>query len=402
MRYSSLFSESCLKLKSSKIRELFKMANVPGIISMAGGMPDSENLPFNEVKAIINEWQYDKAKNAMQYGTTKGYTPLIESIKEWVEKKKKILMDDQDIIVTTGSQQALSLLSKLFIDKDDAVIVEIPSFIGAIASFYSFMGKPAGVKMDDEGLIIDELVKKIEEIKAENRKVKFIYTIPNFNNPSGVTLTQARRRELIEVSSKYNIPVIEDDPYGDLYFYGEAEDYKPVKCRDTEGNVIYLGTFSKILAPGIRVGWIVGQKELVEKLELQKQSFDACTPTFSQMIAYDYMKMGYIDSFTEKMRSIYREKRDALLSALEKFMPGQVSWTKPKGGLFVWLTLPESFDSEEVFKEAVKQKVAFVTGDAFLPVNYSNNFIRLTYGDLPVSKITRGVEILAGVIADML
>jgi 2-aminoadipate transaminase len=402
MRYSPLFSESCLKLKSSKIRELFKMANVPGIISMAGGMPDSENLPFNEVKAIINEWQYEKAKNALQYGTTKGYTPLIDSIKEWMEKKKKILMTDQDIIVTTGSQQALSLLSKLFIDKDDTVIVEIPSFIGAIASFYSFMGKPVGVKMDDKGLIIDELVKKIEEINSENKKIKFIYTIPNFNNPSGITLTQARRRELIEVSSKYNIPIIEDDPYGDLYFYGEEEDYKPIKCLDTGGSVIYLGTFSKILSPGIRVGWIVGQKELVEKLELQKQSFDACTPTFSQMIAYDYMRMGYIDSFTEKMRSIYRKKRDALLSALEKYMPGQVSWTKPKGGLFVWLTLPESFDSEEVFKEAVKQNVAFVTGDAFLPSNYSNNYIRLTYGDLPVSKITLGVEILAGVIADMI
>ncbi|MCK5570313.1 MAG: PLP-dependent aminotransferase family protein [Spirochaetes bacterium] len=402
MRYSPLFSESCLKLKSSKIRELFKMANVPGIISMAGGMPDSENLPFNEVKAIINEWQYEKAKNALQYGTTKGYTPLIDSIKEWMEKKKKILMTDQDIIVTTGSQQALSLLSKLFIDKDDTVIVEIPSFIGAIASFYSFMGKPVGVKMDDKGLIIDELVKKIEEINSENKKVKFIYTIPNFNNPSGITLTQARRRELIEVSSKYNIPIIEDDPYGDLYFYGEEKDYKPIKCLDTGGSVIYLGTFSKILSPGIRVGWIVGQKELVEKLELQKQSFDACTPTFSQMIAYDYMRMGYIDSFTEKMRSIYRKKRDALLSALEKYMPGQVSWTKPKGGLFVWLTLPESFDSEEVFKEAVKQNVAFVTGDAFLPSNYSNNYIRLTYGDLPVSKITMGVEILAGVIADMI
>lgn len=402
MRYSPLFSESCLKLKSSKIRELFKMANVPGIISMAGGMPDSENLPFNEVKAIINEWQYEKAKNALQYGTTKGYTPLIDSIKEWMEKKKKILMTDQDIIVTTGSQQALSLLSKIFIDKDDTVIVEIPSFIGAIASFYSFMGKPVGVKMDDKGLIIDELVKKIEEINSENKKVKFIYTIPNFNNPSGITLTQARRRELIEVSSKYNIPIIEDDPYGDLYFYGEEEDYKPIKCLDTGGSVIYLGTFSKILSPGIRVGWIVGQKELVEKLELQKQSFDACTPTFSQMIAYDYMRMGYIDSFTEKMRSIYRKKRDALLSALEKYMPGQVSWTKPKGGLFVWLTLPESFDSEEVFKEAVKQNVAFVTGDAFLPSNYSNNYIRLTYGDLPVSKITLGVEILAGVIADMI
>jgi 2-aminoadipate transaminase len=402
MDFTSLYSESCLRLKSSKIRELFKMAKVPGIISMAGGMPDSQNLPFKEVKEIINKWSFDKAISALQYGTTKGYPPLLEGIKELMVKEKNISMDDQEVLITTGSQQALSLLSKLFIDKDDTVIVEIPSFIGAIAAFYSYMGRPVGVPIDENGIIIDELVKKLEVLKSENKKVKFLYTIPNFNNPSGITLDQKRRKELLEVTNKYGVPVIEDDPYGELFFEGDAADYRPMKSIDKYDNVIYLGTFSKVLSPGIRVGWVVAPKELVTKIELQKQSFDACTPTLSQIIAYDYLTNGYIEAYTAKMRPVYKEKRDALLSSLQNYMPEQVSWTKPKGGLFVWLTLPGHLDSEEVFKIAVKRNVAFVTGDAFLPADYSKNFIRLTYGDLPVDKITSGVKILAGVIDEML
>ena len=229
-----------------------------------------------------------------------------------------------------------------------------------------------------------------------------MYVIPNYGNPSGITLSQKRRKRLVEVSNHYGVPIIEDDPYGEIYFYGEEKDYTPIKSLNGGRAVIYLGTFSKVLSPGIRVGWIVGEKALIEKLELQKQSFDACTSTLSQLIAYDYMNSGYIDTYVGKMRSIYKEKRDTRLEALKKSMPSEVSWTKPKGGLFVWLTLPETLNSEKVFIEAVKQKVAFVTGDAFLPENFPKNYLRLTYGDLPVSKITRGVEILTGVIKSML
>jgi 2-aminoadipate transaminase len=402
MEYDPLYSESCRRLKSSKIRELFKMASMPGIISMAGGMPDSENLPFEAVKRIINDWEYEKARIALQYGTTKGYTPLLEKIKLWVEKKKGISFDNQDIIITTGSQQALSLLSKVFLNPEDIVLVEIPSFIGAIAAFYSFMGKLVGIEIDKNGMIIDDLIKKIEGCNKENKVIKCIYTIPNFNNPSGITLSQGRRKRLLELSNSYNIPIIEDDPYGDLYFYGDEKDYRPIKSIDTGGNVVYLGSFSKVLSPGMRVGWVVAEKELVAKIELQKQSFDACTSTLSQLIAHDYMSIGYIDDYTERMRALYKEKRDAMLTALEQYMPEQVTWTHPKGGLFVWLTLPRNLDSEDVFRESVRQKVAFVTGNAFLPENYSNNFIRLTFGNLPVSEIHKGVAILAGVIKKMM
>jgi 2-aminoadipate transaminase len=402
MDYSLLYSESTKRLKSSKIRELFKMTNVPGIISMAGGMPDSENLPFEEVKNIINQWDFNKARIGLQYGTTKGFPQLLSLISERMEQKKKISMNGQEVIITTGSQQALSLISKLFLNEGDVILVEIPSFIGAIASFYSFLGKLQGVKIDNDGIIIDDLLRKINDCKKSGKKIKGLYIIPNFNNPSGITLSQERRKNILELSYTHGIPIIEDDPYGDLYFYGKENDYLPIKCLKGAEKVIYLGTFSKVLSPGIRVGWIVGEGALIEKLELQKQSFDACTSTLSQLIAYDYMKNGFIDSYIKKMRPIYKEKRDTMLNALEKYMPDEILWTQPKGGLFVWITLPKSLNSETVFKAAVKHKVAFVTGDAFLPEDFSNNYIRLTYGNLPVTRIVQGIKILADVLKTML
>jgi 2-aminoadipate transaminase len=402
MDFTPILSESSKRLKSSKIRELFKMANTPGLISMAGGMPDSENLPFEEIKEIINGWDVSKARVALQYGTTKGYNPLLDTIRERMEEKKRISMLGQDVIITTGSQQALALVSKILLNDDEIMCVEVPSFIGAIASFYSFHGKLLGIPIDDEGMIIEGLVERIAESEQRGKKVKGIYVIPNFSNPSGITLTQERRKKLLQISVQKNIPIIEDDPYGDLYFYGTQEDYLPIKSLDTSGHVIYLGTFSKVLSPGIRVGWIVAEKTLVEKLELQKQSFDACTSPLSQLIALDYIRKGYIDGYVKKMRPIYRAKRDAILEAMEAYMPDKVSWTKPNGGLFVWITLPESMDSEHVFKEAVKNEVAFVTGDAFLPEGYPNNYIRLTFGDLPLETIKRGVQKLGVVLRKML
>jgi len=377
------------------------MADVPGIISMGGGMPDSASFPFDRIKEIIGDWRYETAVQALQYGTTKGYGPLISEITGWMEKRKSVSMKGQDIIVTTGSQQALALVSKLFLDKDDVVLVELPSFIGAIASFYSYMGRVEGVRLDDNGIDIEDFERTIDRCTTAGRRVKFLYTIPNFNNPSGITLSVERRKALVEIAEKYDILVIEDDPYGDLFYEGDEEDYLPVKCQDSEGRVIYLGTFSKVLSPGLRVGWIVAAGELVSKLELLKQSFDACTPTFSQVIATDYMRLGHIDDYITDMRKIYRTKRDRMLLSLERYMPQGVSWTTPRGGFFVWLTLPERFDAEEVFKKAVQHKVAFVTGDAFLPENSARNHIRLAFSDLDPERIEQGVMILADVLKEM-
>jgi 2-aminoadipate transaminase len=241
----------------------------------------------------------------------------------------------------------------------------------------------------------------IERCNSEGWRVKFLYTIPNFNNPSGITLSRERRKALLETAEKYDILVVEDDPYGDLFYEGEEEEYLPVKSYDTEGRVLYLGTFSKVLSPGLRVGWIVATDEIVAKLELLKQSFDACTPTFSQVIATDYMRLGHIDEYIANMRKTYRTKRDRMLLSLERYMPRGVSWTTPRGGFFVWLTLPERFDAEEVFRNAVQHKVAFVTGDAFLPENSAKNHIRLAFSDLDPERIEQGVMILAAVLKEM-
>ena len=318
-----------------------------------------------------------------------------------MEKRKRVSMRRQEVIVTTGSQQALALISKLFLNRNDVVIVELPSFIGAIAAFYSYMGRIEGVRLDEEGMVIEDLEKTIKNCTESGRVVKFIYTIPNFNNPSGVSLSGERRKKLLDVAYRYGIPIVEDDPYGELYCEGKEEDYLPVKSLDTDRMVIYLGTFSKVLSPGLRVGWIVADDELIAKLELQKQSFDACTPTFSQFIAHDYMSSGYIDTYINSMRKVYRKKRDAMLSALERHMPESVTWTYPKGGFFVWLTLPKNVDAEDVFRKAVGRNVAFVTGDAFLPENSAKNHIRLAYSDLDPEKIETGVMILGDVLREM-
>ncbi|MBN2324790.1 MAG: PLP-dependent aminotransferase family protein [Spirochaetes bacterium] len=401
MQYASRFSESSLRLKSSKIRELFKMADVPGIISMGGGMPDSASFPFDRIKEIIASWRYETAVAALQYGMTKGYGPLLSEIADWMEKKKAVSMNGQDIIVTTGSQQGLSLVSKLFLDKDDVVLIELPSFIGAIASFYSYMGKVEGVRLDDDGIDLEDLERTIKRCNDAGETVKFLYTIPNFNNPSGITLSCERRKALLKIAEKHDILVIEDDPYGDLFYEGGEEEYLPVKSYDSEGRVLYLGTFSKVLSPGLRVGWIVADGEIVSKLELLKQSFDACTPTFSQLIATDYMRLGHINDYIADMRKIYRIRRDRMLLSLERYMPKGVRWTTPRGGFFVWLTLPERFDAEEVFKKSVRHKVAFVTGDAFLPEDSAKNHIRLAFSDLDPERIEQGVMILADVLKEM-
>jgi len=402
MEIKGLYADSIKGLKSSKIRELMKMASKPGIISLGGGMPDSVNLPFDSVKEIINQWSDKRAIDALQYGATKGFTSLLEKIKERIVEKKGISMEGQDIIITTGSQQALALVSKLFLNPGDTVIVEIPSFIGAIAAFYSFMGGLEGVEVDEKGIIIEDLEKKLEHLKKLGKEVKFIYTIPNFNNPSGITLSIDRRKRLLEVANRYEIPIVEDDPYGDFYFTGDENDYRPIKSLDDSGTVLYLGTFSKVLSPGIRLGWIIAREDIIAKLELQKQSFDACTPLLSQVIAEDYMKRGYIESYIVKMRKIYKTKRDAALKALERYMPPEVKWTKPEGGFFVWVTLPEGMDPEELFKRTVEKNVAFVTGDAFLPENYKNRYIRLSYSNISVEDIDKGIRIIAETIREMM
>ena len=401
MEFDKFFSKSGSRLKSSKIRELMKLAGVPGIISMAGGMPDPEHFPFKEIKKIIEAWDAAKQAAALQYGSTSGYPPLLKEIQNYVAAGG-VNFDGQAVLPTTGAQQAIQLVTRVLCDPGDIVLVEVPTFIGAVAVFIGYGAKPEGVPMDSQGLIPQALEKKLEELKSAGLKPKFLYTIPNFQNPSGLTMSQQRRDKIYSICRRFDLPVVEDDPYYELYFEGSAADYRNIKSRDTDNRVILLNTFSKILSPGLRLGWMVGPEKVVAACELAKQSEDACSSSFSQVVASDYLALGCVAEYTAKMRVIYSEKCRLMLERLAAEMPEGVSWSEPRGGFFVWVSLPGSLDSEKLLIESVKHKVAFVTGAPFHVDGQGADKLRLAFSNPSRQEIEEGIRRLGGVIRSML
>ena len=401
MEFDRFFSAGGSRLKSSKIRELMKLSGDPEIISMAGGSPDAGHFPFEEIRKIIDSWDAAKKAAALQYGATSGYAPLVEQIAGYVSASG-VKTRGQAILPTTGAQQAIQLLTRVFCDPGDTVLVELPTFIGAVAVFIGYGAEPAGILMDDQGLIPGELEEKITALREQGCPPKFLYTNPTFQNPSGITMTQSRRDEIYSLCSRYELPVIEDDPYYELYFEGSPEDYRSLKARDTEGRVIRIGTFSKILSPGLRLGWMLGPPEVVVRCETAKQSEDACSSSFSQVVAADYLAAGYVNQYTAKMRPIYSGKCRLMLDCLRKEMPQGVSWSHPAGGFFTWLTLPGHLDSEKLLVESIKNKVAFVTGSPFHVDGGGRNKLRLAFSNSSPEQIEEGVKRLAGVTRSML
>lgn len=398
MIFEKNYSELSKKMKASKIRELMKYASMPGIISFSGGLPDPVNFPFNDVKSIIDGWDETKARFAMQYGATTGYVPLVENLKQRMSGKG-IDLTDQELIITTGGQQALFLLSRIFCDKGDTILLEEPTFIGGMAAFLSNGASPVGIRLTDDGMDTEILAEKLKSLKAQNIQPKFLYTIPNFQNPAGVTLSRRKRTEVYKLCEEYGVLIIEDDPYCDLFFEGTAEDYKSIKALTGSNSVIYIGSFSKILSPGFRLGWIVAHKEIIEKIGLAKQSADACSSTFNQVIASDYLEKKVIDTYVDKMRGVYRQKKELMLAQLKEHLPASIKTTDPKGGFFVYLTLPENMSGDELFKKAIEKKVAFVTGEPFhTDPAEGDKHIRLSYSNSSEDQIKEGVAILGEVI----
>lgn len=395
MNYSDKFSTNSRNMKASKIRELMKYSAMPGVISFGGGLPDPENFPVEEVREITGNWDRAKTERAMQYGTTTGYTPLVENIKKRMAEKKNIKLDGQEIIVTTGAQQGLSLVANIFLNPGDTILVEEPSFIGGVAAFLAGRAQIESIPLLDDGLDLEQLEEKINTLTAEGRAPKFLYTIPNFQNPSGVTLSQAKRKRLYELSIKYQLIIIEDDPYGDLYFEGEESDFLPIKSLGNEAPIIYLGSFSKILCPGFRLGWLLGDSEVIDKAGLLKQSVDACSSTYGQVIAGDYLEMNVIDSYLATMRKVYKEKRDHMLARINEHFPPQIKHTNPQGGFFIYIELPEHISGEALFKEAIKEKVAFVTGEPFhINKEEGDRRIRLAFSNSKLEDIDKGIEVI--------
>ncbi|MDO5111222.1 MAG: PLP-dependent aminotransferase family protein [Clostridia bacterium] len=381
-------------LKGSAIRELLKIADKPDVISFAGGFPAPELFPVEGMEIVSKKVLEEDGRKALQYSSTEGFLPLREHICKLMEPQG-FKADPADILITAGSQQGLDFCAKLFVNPGDVVITESPSYLGALNAFKAYEPKFVEVEMDEEGMLMD----KLEEALRANENVKFIYTIPDFQNPTGRTMTIERRKKLVELANKYDVCVVEDNPYGSLRFEGEI--HPAIKSFDTEDRVIYLGTMSKIFCPGMRIGWIYAAPAILNKFNLIKQGADLQCSTIAQRECAVFFDMYEINEHIKKIIEVYRGRRDVMVDAMKKYFPKNVSYTYPNGGLFLWVTLPEGMDSTDVFKKAMEKKVAFVAGEPFYPNGGNANHFRMNYSAMPDEKIVEGVKRLGEVLNEL-
>lgn len=393
------FSNSAKAMKRSAIREILKLLKNPDMISFAGGLPSPESFPVEEVKEITSYILDKEGKQALQYGTTEGDTLLREMLLKR-HADQGIMAQPDKLVITTGSQQALDILGKILIDPGDYVICGLPSYLGGISAFNVYRAKLKGIPFDNEGMRVDLLEEALENLKKSGKKVKFIYIIPDFQNPAGITMPESRRLEIIKLAEKYDTLIVEDSPYREIRFEGKPQ--KLFYELDKSGRVVTLFTFSKIFAPGFRVAWALGHPELIDKFIMAKQSIDICSPVLLQKIAAEYIRRGSLDKNLKKTIELYRGRRDLMLKCLEKFMPEGVTWTHPEGGLFLFATLPEKLNADDVFKEAIKNNVAFVKGSVFYCNDTGKNTMRINFSFSNEKDIETGIERLAKVISDML
>ena len=395
------YAQRTQRMGSSVIRELLKYTEQPDLISFAGGLPAPDVFPVDEFADACQRVLRDLGAQALQYGTTEGYIPLREMIARH-SARYGIDITPDNILITSGSQQALDLLGKIFINRGDRILVEAPTYLGALQAWNAYGAEYVSVPMDEDGMMADAL----EE--ALRTGPKFIYVLPNFQNPTGVTLSLERRHKLIELADRYGVPIIEDDPYGQLRYEGDHLPSVVVldgqyrdNCQNVyHGNVIYLSTFSKILAPGVRLTWIIAPPEVIRKLVLAKQGADLHTSTFNQMVAYEVSHGGFLDRHIHLIRRIYKERRDVMLAAMDAYFPPGVDWTQPKGGLFLWGILPETINTNELIKVAVERKVAFVPGTPFYPNGGGKNTMRLNFSNASSENILEGIARLSRVIQE--
>jgi len=389
--WDNRYAQRTKQMKGSAIRELLKLTEEPDVISFAGGLPAPDVFPVEEFKRACNYVLDHNGAQALQYGSTDGYLPLREMISRHTNRIG-IGVNASNILITSGSQQALDLLGKIFINRGDRVLVELPTYVGALQAWNAYGAEYVPVPCDNYGMNTDAL----EE--ALRTGPKFIYVLPNFQNPTGVTLSLERRQKLVELADRYGVPIIEDDPYGQLRYEGEhlpAVELLDSNIREKNGhytgNVIYLSTFSKILAPGIRLAWVIAPTEVISKLITAKQGTDLHTSTFNQIVAHEVSQHGFLDKHVTLIQETYRTRRDAMLESLEENMPDGVTWTRPQGGLFLWVKLPQNLNSTELLPEALKQKVAFVPGTSFYSTGEGQNTMRLNFSCCKPEVINEGI-----------
>lgn len=397
--YEQFFSTNAKNMKKNEIRELLKLTTKPGVISFAGGLPAPDLFPVEELREVVDEVLKREGPKALQYGPTEGDMKLREELKKFL-LREGIDIPVEQLFVITSSQQGLDLVAKIFADPGDIIMCGRPTYVGAIQAFHSYGAKMCPVDLDEEGIDTQKLDSEIKRLIDNGQKPKFIYVIPDFQNPSGITLNLKRRKELIAIAEKHDMIIIEDSPYRQLRFEGEPE--TPLLNLSPD-RVLALFTFSKILLPGFRLGWMAGPGELIQKAIVAKQAVDLCAPPFNQAVLAEFLKRGLLEKQIEKIIVAYREKRDYMLEKLDEFMPHRddVKWTRPEGGLFLWVTLPKDMDTAKMFQEAaVQKKVAYVMGSSFDPTGEEKNTMRLNFSFATKEQIGEGIKRLAGLIKE--
>jgi 2-aminoadipate transaminase len=394
---AAFYSKNALNMRRSEIRELLKVTRQPDIISFAGGLPGPETFPVKDLEDIACQVLREKGALALQYGPTEGEKPFREEISKLLRREKTTVTAD-NILVTAGSQQGLDIISKVFLDPRDIVIVELPSYVGGLQAFTAYRAKMIGVPQDDEGMKMDLLEKVLERLAKRGRKPKFIYVVPDFQNPSGVTMSLERRKRLLELAYHYEVPVVEDSPYRDLRYRGKT--VPAIYSLDGQNHVIVLSTFSKLLSPGLRLAWIMAPVEWMDRMVVAKQAMDLCSPTYTQLMAAEYLRRGLLSSQIENIRKIYGRKLEVMLEALRKYMPKGVAWSKPEGGLFLWVKLPKKMSANDLFPKAIENKVAYVVGTAFHCNGKGQNTMRLNFSFPSEQQIDEGIQRLAKMIRE--
>ena len=388
------FAKRMEGMQASEIRELLKLTAKPDIISFAGGLPAPELFPVEEIAKVSHDLVLKEGRQLLQYATTEGRPSLRAKIAKRMADKYNTVVNPDDILITTGSQQCLDFVGKLFLDPGDVVLCESPSYLGALNAFNAYQPKFVEVPTDNGGLLPEEL----DKILSTTDRCKFIYVIPDFQNPTGRTWSLERRKKFMEVINKHNLPVLEDNPYGELRYEGEI--LPSLKSLDTKGLVMFLGTFSKIFCPGLRLGWVACEHELLTQFVKIKQSADLHTSNFDQGVADAYMDAYDLDAHVKEIVALYKHRRDLILESMEKYLPAGTEWTHPEGGLFLWLTFPEGVSARKVFAKCIEMKVAGVIGDAFYPNQKTDRSMRINYSNMPDDRIVEGIQRMAKAIKE--
>jgi len=395
-----MLSKAAQHFQESAIRRIGALSgSIPGLISLSAGYPAPEVFPWEDLQAITAQILAKHDGNTLQYGATRGYRPLIEHLRQHTLHARGIAAPFEDVIITSGSQQGLDMVGRVMIDPGDPVIVELPTYSGAIAAFHNLEASLVGVPQDAEGIEIQSLDRVAADLKKQGRPAKFIYVTPNFQNPAGLLMSARRRQQLLDAARRHDLVILEDDPYGSIYFEDTTTlaDTRPIKADDTDNRVIYLGSFSKILVPGLRVAWMVAPPAIAQKVELCKQAADISSGVFDQRIVHGALAGGVIDRIAPGLRAHYQAKRTVMETALTTHLAGRVKWTSPRGGFFLWIEMP-GVDDRRLFDRALEEKVSFVLGSAFFVDGQGHEFARLAFSGISHDQIEQGIARLAAAI----